>query len=167
MRLRWIPTYLLVAFAGTVTPVDAQYATPDEAAVSGLASLKQPVKVDPRYGISGAASEELRPQSVTAAIAKLLGNAGIEEFETARKCGPHDPRAGEYPWAHCDLSGASSLVIVGKPEIDGDTAIVNFTVWTHYSAHRVQPVAAAAFEATVVRRAEGWFVLRIEGIAAT
>jgi hypothetical protein len=156
---------------GTVSPMYSQDATPEEAAVAALgAALARPTKLDPRIALfAGGSSEfgEMRSPAHTQRIAERLKAAGVERFENARQCDEHNAAVGEYPWAKCRFTGATSFIGVSKATVAGNHATVYLTIWTHRPNNKVQQISIEQLTATVVRSKNGWSVTKIEGVAST
>ena len=148
----------------------AQARTPEEVVVSKLAqSLIKPVKLDPRYALIASGASPFagkRPEARTRSMARHL-SARIEEFESVRRCDPHDVTRGEFPWSRCKLLDAESFVAVSEPTIEGDTATVYVTIWTHSRSSPVQPISIAQYQACLVRVKGEWQVKKLEAVAAS
>jgi hypothetical protein len=158
-----------IGLAGTPRQASAPYTTPEEAAVSRLAGLKGPVKLDRRFALRSGGEIEfenrIRSPDVTRRIAVML-NAELDRYESVRVCDPHDVSRGEYPWSRCRLNGAHSFVGVSEPTITGSDATVFVTVWWNTS-DRIQPIAAVQWEALVRKDRSGWRLTKLTSVAAT
>lgn len=156
---RVLLTSLLVILLTNPLPTAAQGADANIAVMrAAVASIVQQVsgpdggtvKLDPRALLSTGAGAE-RPAAVTRALSRATG-AAISRLEDTHVCKGPSPKS-------CKLAGARVFVMVGDPDVTGNTAQVR--VSTLYATDSTRdPVGERLFLVTLTRNGDTWEVTR-------